>query len=62
MAAFSYSYGEKHVTILVASKTIPLKGGVPPVGCCPDFNEERKSDSLITGIECGDAECCGEWG
>lgn len=50
----------KCVIILVAGKKIPLKGGVPPVGCCPDFSEEGKSDSVVTGRVGRSAECCEE--
>ena len=60
MAAFSYSYSGKCITILVASKRIPLKGGIP-VACCPDYSEEGESDSLITSRVGKNAGCCGEW-
>lgn len=30
------------------------------MGCCPDFSEEGKSDSVITGRAGRSAECCEE--
>lgn len=30
------------------------------MGCCPDFSEEGKSDSVVTGRAGRSAECCEE--